>query len=116
MPVGQTEVALEGMRFHVRVGILPHERELEQPLEIDLAVRHGMGSNAVLDYRRLYETARECVAHPELTYLELIAEDIAAKALTLTGVTWCRVTIRKPHVSLGGPLLHARITIERTGD
>ena len=109
-----TEVALDGMRFNVRVGILPHERELPQPLEVDLVVRHGMGANAVLDYRDLYEAARSCVADGELTYLELVAEAIASRALALTGVEWCRVTIRKPHVSLGGPLDHARVTIERS--
>ena len=26
-------ITLAGMRFHVRVGVLPHERELAQPLE-----------------------------------------------------------------------------------
>jgi 7,8-dihydroneopterin aldolase/epimerase/oxygenase len=108
-----TEVALDGMRFNVRVGILPHERELAQPLEVDIVVRHGMGANAVLDYRDLYEAVRTCVTDAELTYLELIGEAIAVRALSLTGVEWCRVTIRKPHVSLGGPLDHARVTLER---
>ena len=110
----RTEVALDGMRFNVRVGILPHERELAQPLEVDLSVRHDMGANAVLDYRDLYECARAAIAEGELGYLEIIAEDIAARALLLTGVRSCRVVVRKPHVSLGGPLDHARITIERT--
>ncbi len=112
--MSDTEVALEGMRFNVRVGILPHERELTQPLEVDVAVRHEMGANAVLDYRDLYEAVRSCIAEGELSYLELIAEAIAVRALALTGVRWCRVVVRKPHVALGGPLDHARITIERT--
>lgn len=111
--MSHTEVALDGMRFSVRVGILPHERELAQPLEVDLSVRHGMGANAVLDYRDLYEVVRSCVADGELTYLEVVAESIAVRALALTGVDWCRISIRKPHVALGGPLEHARVTIER---
>ena len=107
----ETEVALIGMEFHVCVGILPHERELPQPLEIDLVVRHD--SAEALDYRVLYALASDTVASDERTFLEPLAERIAGGALALPHVRWCRVVIRKPHVPLGGPLAHARITIER---
>ena len=107
----ETEVALIGMQFHVCVGILPHERELAQPLEIDLLVRHA--SAHALDYRDLYELTRSELDADQRTYLEPIAERIAARALALENVQWCRVVIRKPHVPLGGPLAYARIAIER---
>ena len=107
----ETEVALVGMQFHVCVGILPHERELPQPLEIDLVVRHDAAD--ALDYRELYALTRESVERDERTYLEPLAEAIAQRALDLPRVHWCRVVVRKPHVPLGGPLAHARITIER---
>lgn len=107
----ETEVALIGMQFHVCVGILPHERELPQPLEIDLVVRHD--SRDALDYRELYALTRDVVEHDERTFLEPIAEQIASRSLALAHVRWCRVVIRKPHVPLGGPLAHARISIER---
>jgi len=109
---GETEVALMDMRFHVCVGILPHERELPQPLEIDLVVRHG--ARDALDYRLLFELTWSAVDANERTFLEPLAEAIADRALALEHVRWCRVVIRKPHVPLGGPLAHARITIERT--
>ena len=48
-----------------------------------------------------------------LTYLEAFAEALAARALTLDGVHWCRVVVRKPHVALGGPLAHALVAVER---
>ena len=107
------EVALMGMRFHVCVGILPHEREVPQPLELDVVVRHE-GSAGLLDYRRLYELTRAHVETNELTYIEPLAEAIAAQLLVLDGVTWCRVAVRKPHVALGGPLLHAQVAVERS--
>src|SRR4051812_47650382 len=110
-PPAQTEVALMGMQFHVCVGILPHEREFPQPLEIDLVVRHD--ASEALDYRALYALTRETVERDERTYLEPVAEEIARRALELPRVHWCRVVIRKPHVPLGAPLAHARITIER---
>ncbi|MEP6621427.1 MAG: dihydroneopterin aldolase [bacterium] len=108
-----TEVALAGMRFHVCVGILPHEREYAQPLEVDLIVRHDAG-RSVLDYRDLYMATRSVVESDPLTYLEAFAEAVATRMFAFDGVDWCRVVVRKPHVSLGGPLLYAQIAIERS--
>ena len=103
-----------GMHFHVCVGILPHEREIPQPLEIDVVVRHNRAV-AVLDYRQLYDLTRTNVETDPLTYIEPLAEAIAAQLLLLDGVTWCRVAVRKPHVTLGGPLRHAQVAVERSG-
>lgn len=102
------------MRFHVRVGVLPHEREIPQPLEVDLTVRHEAMRSGVLDYRDLYEATRASVETDPLTYLEPLAESLAARALQIDAVSWCRVAIRKPHVAIGGPLAHAQVVIERT--
>lgn len=109
-----TEVALMGMRFHTCVGILPHERELPQPLEVDLIVRHTLKGAEVLDYRALYDATRAAIDTGPLTYLEHIAESLASAVLDIIGVAWCRVTVRKPHVALGGPLAHASVSVERT--
>jgi dihydroneopterin aldolase len=109
-----TEVALIGMRFHVCVGILPHEREIPQPLEVDLVVRHDADRQSVLDYRALYDATRATIESDALTYLELLAESLATRVLALDGVLWCRVAVRKPHVALGGPLAHAQVAVERT--
>ena len=65
----RTTITLADMRFHVRVGILPHERELPQPLEIHLTVR--LATNApLLDYRDLYAVVRDVVHAEPLDYLE----------------------------------------------
>jgi dihydroneopterin aldolase len=110
----QTEVALVGMRFHVCVGILPHEREIAQPLEVDLVVRHEAMAEGVVDYRELYEATRETVESNPLTYLEPFAEALATRILAFEGVTWCRIAVRKPQVALGGPLAFAQVAVERT--
>lgn len=108
-----TEIALAGMRFHVCVGVLAHERELPQPLEIDLVVRYDAAQAAVLDYRVLYATIRDGVQSDELTYLEALAERLAARVLAVDGVRWTRVAIRKPHAPVGGPLDHVQVSVER---
>lgn len=102
------------MRFHTCVGILPHEQTTAQPLEVDLVVRHTLRASDVLDYRVLYDATRATIEAGPLTYLELIAETLAGRALSIGGVVWCRITVRKPHVALGGPLAHASVSVERT--
>ena len=106
-------ISLVGMRFHVRVGILPHERIHAQPLEIDLAVTRAPDASGVLDYRELYTlTAAQATREP-LEYLETLAAAIADDVLALGGVTHVRVAVRKPHVMLDGPLAYAEIVVER---
>ena len=110
------EITLAGMRFHALVGVLPHERELPQPLEVDLCVRVARamrGEAPTLDYRAVYEVARAVVASGPLDYLERTAERMAGGALALDGVTSVRVAVRKPHVAIGGPLAYAEVVVER---
>ena len=104
------------MRFHALVGILPHERELAQPLEIDLAVDRAGDDAAVLDYRALHAAAADAVARQPLDYLETLAGAVADRVVALGGVARVRVAVRKPHVALGAPLAHAEVTLERTVD
>ena len=99
------------MRFHARVGILPHERELAQPLSIDASVIVDSGS--VLDYRQLYDAVEGIVSAEPHDYLENIASRAADAALELPGVQRVEVVVRKPHVMLPGPLDGAEVTLVR---
>ena len=104
------------MRFHVRVGILPHEREHAQPLEIDLRVTRRDDAEGVLDYRGLYAIAAERVAQEPIDYLEDVATSLVERAMTLGGVVAARAAIRKPNVLVGGPLSYAEVIAERGGE
>jgi dihydroneopterin aldolase len=106
-------ITLAGMRFHVRVGILPHERELAQPLEIDLTVHRQAGAAGLLDYRTLYARVQEVVGAEPLDFLETIGANIASRVVALDGVASVRVAVRKPHVALAGPLAYAEIVVEQ---
>lgn len=109
----QVQITLAGMRFHVRVGVLPHEREISQPLEIDLSVRLTPGIHSVLDYRALYAAAREVVETGPLEYLESVGSALVSRVLLLDGVLAARVAVRKPHVALDGPVAYAEVVVER---
>ena len=108
------EITLRNMRFHVCVGVLPHESEHAQPLEIDLTVWCPMPTDgsAGVDYRTLYAVVTAVVAASPHWYLETIAHRVVTGALALTPVTGARAAVRKPHVALGGPLDAAEIVFE----
>ena len=105
-------ITLRGMSFHTLVGVLPHEREHPQPLEIDLTawVRRA---GVVVDYRRLYAAVRSATEVPSLFYLEELAESIAKRVLQEDAVQRVRIAVRKPHAAVGGPLAYAQVAVTR---
>ena len=111
-------VALKGMRFRTRVGVLPHEAELPQPVEVDLAVtvEDTVRPPDVVDYVALYAAVAEVMATPHIAYLEDAAERVAAAALLVKGVRTATVSVRKPHVPLPGPVAFAEVSITRERD
>jgi dihydroneopterin aldolase len=111
------EVALNGIGFHALVGVLPHERQLPQPLEVDLRVwpRTTPGNTAagsLLDYRRLYDLVAAVVGSGPIDYLEGLALAVAERVMETETASRVRVTVRKPHVPLPGPVQNAEVTIE----
>jgi dihydroneopterin aldolase len=107
------EVALQAMRFHALIGILPHERTTPQPIEIDLRVSIVDG-HGVVDYRALYDATAAVLAGGPIDFLEEIGERVAAAALAHgSRVRVVRVAVRKPHVPLPGPLAFAEVVVER---
>jgi dihydroneopterin aldolase len=112
---GDVEITLHAMRFHGLVGILPHERDIPQPIEIDLTVTVAPGEG-VIDYRELYSLCASSVAG-QTSFLEGLATRVAKSALDLSPrVRMARVAVRKPHVALPGPLGYAEVVVERRAD
>jgi len=114
-------VTLEAMRFHTRIGVLPHEAEIAQSIEVDLSVwvsrdEAAHGGEGIVDYRRLYDLVGAVVSSGHIRYLEDLVEKVADQSLELPGVKRVTVTVRKPHVALPGPLAHAQVSLDRTRD
>ena len=113
-------IELKGMRFHTRVGLLPHEEHVPQPLELDLTVWASLrragetdSLSRALDYRSLYALVSETVGTSHHRLLEGLCEKIAARALALDDVERVRVAARKPHAPLSGPLDYVEVVLER---
>ncbi len=112
------EITLSAMRFHARVGVLPHEAQVPQPIEVDVtaAVDQTLRAPDVLDYVALYEAVAAVMATPHIFYLEEAADRIATAALALRGVRRVTVAVRKPHAPLPGPVDYAQVRITRPRD
>lgn len=111
-------ITLKSMAFHTRIGVLPHEAEIAQSIEVDLSVwvsrpAGARRSEGIVDYRELYDLVARVVHQGHIHYLENLVEHVADAALENTLVRRVRVTARKPHVSLPGPLAHAEVSFER---
>ena len=115
-------LTVRGMKFLTRVGVLPHEREIAQPLEVDVSVwlrESELGEAAALpalDYRAIHMWAAESVAFEPMDYLEEVVTSVARRALEHADVQRVRVAARKPHVALGGPVDHAEVALELARD
>jgi dihydroneopterin aldolase len=118
----QDRIILKGMRFHTRVGVLPHEEQVPQPLHIDLTVWLSLEQPGrtdslrdTVDYRALHAVVAETVGDSHHRLIEGLCERIATRALTLPGVGRVEVAARKPHAPVGGPLDHVEVVLERDG-
>jgi 7,8-dihydroneopterin aldolase/epimerase/oxygenase len=111
-------VTLKAMRFHARIGVLPHEAEIAQSIEVDasLWVRRGDGqlsAKDIVDYRSVYDMVADVVTKGHISFLEEVGELIAERALQLPLVSKVRIAVRKPNVALPGPLAYAEVALER---
>ena len=116
-------ISLKAMRFHTRVGLLPHEEHVPQPLELDLTVWLSLkqvgetdSPGALLDYRRLYQMVADTVGESHHTLLEALCEKVAAKALNMGLVKRVRIAARKPHAPIDGPLDYVEVVVDRVND
>ena len=111
-------VKLDAMKFHARIGVLPHEAEVAQPLEVDVAAwvsrdESAQGAAGVLDYRRIYGIVAGILEAGHILYLEDLVAAIADQTLSIAGVNKVMVSARKPQVAMPGPLAFAEVTLER---
>lgn len=104
----------------MRVGVLPHEQEHPQPLEIDVTVWRAPRSDDaatdaesdVIDYRDLYDAVAARVTGGPLRFLEDVARTLVGDLLARPHVRRARVAVRKPHVPLPGPLAFAEVVVD----
>ena len=100
---GQRLLTLTGLRFAASLGILPHEINAPQPIQVDAELNLGPQPlrpqdddiTHVLDYRKVRQIIiDECTAE-HVNLLESLIGKLSQRLLTLPGVRGVRVKIAK---------------------
>ena len=100
---GSQILTLTGLRFDASLGILAHERNLPQPIQVDAELHQGqqplLPSDddilSVLDYRKVRQVIiDECTAQ-HINLLETLIGKVSHRLMQLPGVVGVRVRIAK---------------------
>lgn len=114
-------IFLRGMRFMACHGVLPHEREIPQPFEVDvelgLSLRAAGESDALDDtvnYAKVYHTVSSVMDGVPKQLIEALAEELADDLLRdFVSLRWVRVTVHKPAAPIDGMFSDVGVTILR---
>nr|WP_314807436.1 dihydroneopterin aldolase [uncultured Selenomonas sp.] len=114
-------IFLRGMRFMACHGVLPHEREVPQPFEVD--VEMGLDLRAAgesddlgdtVNYAKVYDVVSTVLTVTRKYLIEAIAEEIADDLLRDFDVLrLVRVTVHKPAAPIDGIFSDVGVSILR---
>ncbi len=113
-------IELRGLRVVCIVGVLPEEREREQPLEVDVDLfgdlqRAGETDDLAdtVNYGTVTERVEELCREARAELLERLAHLVATELATLDGVVAARVTVRKLRPPVPNDLLSSAVRVTR---
>jgi len=103
---GHRTLSLSGLRFKANLGILPHEINAPQPIQVDAELNLGPQDllpsdddiSHVLDYRKFRQIIiNECTAE-HINLLETLIGKLSHRLMQLPGVIGVRVKIAKVEI------------------
>ena len=101
-------VYIKGLEVKTVIGVYDWEREIRQPVVIDLDMGTDMREAAesddhrfVVDYRSVCVRLTEVIESCQVQLLETLAEDLASLVLKEFKVCWVRVKVGKPAAITG---------------
>ena len=101
-------VYVRGLEVKTVIGVYEWEREMKQPLSIDLDMAYDFTQAVetdsyedVLDYKKVCVRVTQFIEDNELKLLETMAEKIAGLIREEFNVPWVRVRIGKPAAITG---------------
>lgn len=115
-------VLVRGIRLHASVGTEPWERQVRQPLEVDVEaevdtstlLRTGELSSGV-DYNAVIHIVRSVVFEGHTDLVEVLADRIARELLAATVARVVRVQVRK-YSACASDAAHVGVEVERRSD
>ena len=113
------KIFIHGLELSVIIGVYPHERTNKQPilLDLELGVDISLASASdsltqTIDYDRLIEQIKICIADTEFLLIETLAEHIAQFILQAFHIHWLQLRLTKPGAAANAQKIG--IIIERT--
>lgn len=111
---------VKGLTTLSKVGCLPVEQKVPQPIEVDVALQLDLQTvaqadsiKAALDYRKVCDLVRELLEGNSYRLLETAAYAIATALLErFSQVQKVQVEVRKPHPPIPAPLQWAGVRLE----
>ncbi len=115
-------LAITGLTILSRVGCLPIEQAVPQPIEVDLVLEMDLKPvgktddiRQGVDYRKVCDAVRAVLEQNNFRLLETAAFSIGQRVLELfPKVQRVKVTVRKPHPPIPVPLQSASVQMELT--
>lgn len=100
---GLQTLTLNGLRFNANLGILPHEINQSQPIEVDIELNQGRQPllpqdddiTHVLDYRKVRQIVIDTCTEEHINLLESMLGKLTQRLLQLPSVVGVRVRIAK---------------------
>lgn len=116
-------IRVRGVQVRARHGVLPAEREAEQPFVVDLEVGCDVSAAAetddlgkTLSYAWLAERAAEVLAGPPVNLIESLAARIADAVIMQELAEFVQVTVHKPEAPMPVAYADAAVTVRRERD
>lgn len=118
--MARDHVYINGLRVMVLIGVLPHEREAPQPIQIDVDVevdlsRAGQSDDLhdTVNYGAMCDAIAALARASSDQLLERLAQRVAECALGFDGVEATHVTITKLHPPIDEELVSTAVRITR---
>ena len=115
---------VNGLTVLSKVGCLPVEQSVPQPIEVDIALEMDLREVAKtddikrgVDYRKVCDLVRQILEQNSFRLLETAAYEIAVNLLKqFPKVERVKVEVRKPHPPIPVPLQSASVRMELSRD
>lgn len=113
------KVLVRGIRLEASIGVLPWERQVKQPVEVDVAaqvesselLKTGDLSKGV-DFSAVIDSVRRVVMAGHVDLVEVLADRIAAAVLADTPAQCVQVQVRK-YSACAGAAAHVGVEVQR---
>ncbi len=96
------KISIQGLLVNSKIGIFSWEKQIEQPLEIDLTYRCDAryiaqedDINQAIDYAAISHTIKQFTQENRFQLLETLAEKLADTLLQQFDLAWIQLTIKK---------------------